>query len=209
MWTYNQTDYNNDYLAHHGIKGQKWGVRRYQNPDGSLTPAGQKRYGIDGERTAESIRKELNDTFEMIGKNQSKVNSLERKNAIKDAIWRNKIGKSLKKGDEVTAEKYANKIIDKQKEKDPYIEAYNEGYKKIPGLMKELASKNVTADINMTEYYHKGTWFSNALLSRQGAIGIKIGKTYDVNSKKGQKILNSKYMHLGKDDKLVDFKPRN
>lgn len=31
-------------LYHHGIKGQKWGRRRYQNPDGSLTPAGVKRY---------------------------------------------------------------------------------------------------------------------------------------------------------------------
>lgn len=30
-------------LAHHGIKGQKWGIRRYQNKDGSLTPAGKKR----------------------------------------------------------------------------------------------------------------------------------------------------------------------
>jgi len=32
-------------LYHHGVKGQKWGVRRFQNPDGTLTAAGRKRYG--------------------------------------------------------------------------------------------------------------------------------------------------------------------
>lgn len=32
------------YLAHHGIKGQKWGIRRYQNEDGTLTAEGYKRY---------------------------------------------------------------------------------------------------------------------------------------------------------------------
>ena len=34
-------------LSHYGIKGQKWGRRRYQNQDGSLTPAGRQRYGSE------------------------------------------------------------------------------------------------------------------------------------------------------------------
>lgn len=34
------------YLAHHGIKGQKWGVRRYQNKDGSLTALGKKKIQV-------------------------------------------------------------------------------------------------------------------------------------------------------------------
>lgn len=34
------------YLCHHGIKGMKWGVRRYQNSDGTYTDEGRKRYGL-------------------------------------------------------------------------------------------------------------------------------------------------------------------
>lgn len=47
----------NDYLAyrvtysnelyHYGVKGQKWGIRRYQNPNGTLTEEGKVRYGVD------------------------------------------------------------------------------------------------------------------------------------------------------------------
>jgi hypothetical protein len=42
----------NHELYHWGVKGMKWGVRRYQNQDGSLTPAGQKRYDRDKRENA-------------------------------------------------------------------------------------------------------------------------------------------------------------
>ncbi len=43
-----------NYLSHHGILGQKWGVRRYQNKDGTLTDKGKKRYNRD---IQENLRK--------------------------------------------------------------------------------------------------------------------------------------------------------
>lgn len=50
MWTYNYSDE----LCHWGIKGMKWGQRRYQHKDGTLTPAGLKRY-----RKLEAQQKEI------------------------------------------------------------------------------------------------------------------------------------------------------
>lgn len=45
----------NNELYHHGILGQKWGVRRFQNTDGSLTPEGRKRYSVSQERRDRSV----------------------------------------------------------------------------------------------------------------------------------------------------------
>ena len=54
-------DYRNkpdpqDILAHHGIKGMRWGIRRFQNEDGSLTAAGRKRYDVDVEGAKQQIK---------------------------------------------------------------------------------------------------------------------------------------------------------
>ena len=45
------------YLVHHGIKNQKWGVRRFQNEDGTLTEAGKRRYSKGVNRVAKQIAK--------------------------------------------------------------------------------------------------------------------------------------------------------
>lgn len=42
------------YLAHHGILGQKWGIRRFQKEDGSLTSAGKRRYDVSTDQLTKS-----------------------------------------------------------------------------------------------------------------------------------------------------------
>lgn len=68
--------YSND-LYHHGIKGQRWGVRRYQNPDGSLTPEGEKRYGKRQEAIAR-MEKSIDDSNKNIARQTKVLNSLNR-----------------------------------------------------------------------------------------------------------------------------------
>ena len=50
---------SSDELRHHGIKGQRWGVRRFQEEDGSLTPAGKERYDDDNKKQIQNEKQDV------------------------------------------------------------------------------------------------------------------------------------------------------
>ncbi len=58
-------------LYHHGIKGMKWGVRRYQNKDGSLTPVGKKRQAKNVASNRETVIKKGTTLYRVSGNKTS------------------------------------------------------------------------------------------------------------------------------------------
>lgn len=96
-------DADDNSLEHHGIKGQHWGQRRFQNPDGSLTAAGKKRYGYS---SFEEKKKEWAKDPKKVYKHR-KVFSAEEiekaaqkqvaQNELKDALSEEKKAKKLEK----------------------------------------------------------------------------------------------------------------
>ena len=128
------SDQDGDYLAHHGIKGQKWGVRRYQNGDGSLTPEGRQRYGVSsklrkaasvvGRAAGKAVRKATGRETDAeldaeLAKQQDRLTRRHKKEAIKDLKIRSSGRK--KKLHEMTdseLDDYINRKIKEKKIRD-------------------------------------------------------------------------------------------
>ena len=114
----------NNELQHFGIKGMKWGVRRYQNKDGSLTPAGKKRYDeSDEEREKKEKSKKTKAKIATAAVATAAV-------ATTAAMNKDKIKKGV---DFVNANKPS-----KGEKKETTVDDYKEGLKKTQSADKAL-----------------------------------------------------------------------
>ena len=85
-------NYEEEYLAHHGTKGQRWGVRRFQNSDGSLTAAGKLRYSVSN--GGRSISKKVDPkSAAKLKKRQAKETAKLERLKIKEAAKNEKLEK--------------------------------------------------------------------------------------------------------------------
>lgn len=117
MWKYN---YPNE-LYHHGILGMKWGIRRFQNKDGSLTAAGKKRAQQDTEEVNEDYKKAhtSKNINTMSNQELKDVNKrLQMENEYSKLTTNNTAGKKFVTGVLLTAAttiagKYSTKYMDK------------------------------------------------------------------------------------------------
>lgn len=144
MWAYN----NSPSLEHHGVIGMKWGVRRYQNKDGTLTSSGKQRYKTD------------------------ELYTLRTKSGEKLHMVRNHGGLGTK-----VLRKLSPKIASEQ-DKTLNYKIYNDSGKKVGSYQGYLKSKDefntVWAD---TDKKYRGRGYMSAIVKQGEAIAKKYGRT--------------------------------
>ena len=188
---------NNAELYHHGVKGQRWGIRRYQNKDGSLTAYGKKRYAKELAKL-EAEKKRVRQ-YEQTAKKMSKLDDMR-----KDLDERKK---ALKPDD--TPEPVKQQKVQSVPQKRKLSELSNEEIQakidrmNLENKYKELAQARIDA-VSKKEV-SKGRKFAEEVLTNAGkniatqtaawALGTGVNKVIEmafgekdaINPKKGQK----------------------
>ena len=152
-----RNDFSSNYLMHHGILGQKWGVRRYQNPDGSLTSAGREHYGVkeggsvSDISTAKGYNRRVKDLKKAIKKNEKKRGKEHTKIANNPE---NFLGANKKHAKKI--EEYSENIRKGQSELDSLMKkAESEGFNTRFGKIREKKSDSKREQKNLASSIKK------------------------------------------------------
>lgn len=136
-------------LNHSGIKGMRWGVRRFQNKDGSLTPEGKKRYDNTPDKNTD-------DTSEDFKKARAKTVSQMSDKELQDAVTRlqrEKLYSDLNKPKISKGQEYINKFGNKLADKAIEVAANKIGEKVFSTVADkaiDVSSRKVKAQIGQT-----------------------------------------------------------
>lgn len=196
---------HSDYLAHHGIKNQKWGQRRFQNYDGSLTTEGRRRYGVGESNQSRRERKQAEKAKAKAAKERAKANSKKKAEAQKTADQKQKRMEYLrdhpekiyKYRKELTQDD-VNDIMQKVKFdrslQDIRKEEISRGMKKIDNIRQnaDMALKWYQTGKNV---YNTVAEVNNAFIdmgyNKNGKRMLKFGEKSDASLKELEKLLRT------------------
>ena len=175
-------------LTHHGIKGMRWGVRRYQNADGTLTDAGKKRYASDmdklkqQEKTLKTKIKQKEKTDKNKQRTQAKLDKLEAKK--KELKELKKSFNNSKKSKKPEDGKVQNKKVKEEKPEKTEEELYQERKQKAikSGSAKDILQfkGDLTAQ-EMQEVSNRIRWEQDmrSLSIKDAEANDKVRKAFD------------------------------
>lgn len=206
------TPSDNDWLAHYGILGQKWGVRRYQNYDGTLTAEGKQHYN-NGMHREEDVEKDFDNYVSRNAQEVKRIKELSKKvvdlsskrdKAYSDYLSKIKLGdkerKDLKKKmDDALGLPPADEEEKELYDMEAFYYVYNEVINRAPRSLFDIDHKSQMAN---AEYWNAVSNFERKIIdeyantqvysSKKGFLGMNVIDRRTEGSQFIQQLINKK-----------------